>query len=227
MINLKNVNKTYFLTLENRVNALKDVNLKIDDGEFVAIIGKSGSGKSTLLNLISCMDSRFTGDYNLDKISMNNKSRKELATIRNKTFGFVFQNFNLLSKYTAYENIELPLIYKRVPRRERKAMIEKVANELEIFDRLKHRPKELSGGEQQRVAIARALVTNPSVILADEPTGALDVKTGEQIMKILDKLNKDGKTIILVTHDLDLSKKARRVITLSDGKIVSDEKVKA
>lgn len=226
MIDLKDVSKDYYLTEENSVRVLSNINLKINKGEFVSIIGKSGSGKSTLLNVISCMDSNFVGEYYLLDEKMNNKNKKDLAIIRNKNFGFIFQNFNLLSKLTAYENIEIPLIYKKVPRNKRKQIILKVAKDLEIEDRLYHKPKELSGGEQQRVAIARALVTNPEIILADEPTGALDVKTGKQILSILTELNKKGKTVIIVTHDLDLSRKSRRVVTLSDGKIISDEEVK-
>ena len=227
MIVLKDVSKDYYLTEENSVRALSNINLTINKGEFVSIIGKSGSGKSTLLNIISCMDSNFVGEYFLLDEKMNNKKKKELATIRNKNFGFIFQNFNLLTKLTAYENIEIPLIYKRVPRKKRKEIITSLAKDLEIEDRLYHKPKELSGGEQQRVAIARALVTNPEIILADEPTGALDVKTGKQILTILSDLNKKGKTVIIVTHDLDLSRQARRVVTLSDGKIISDEEVNA
>jgi len=226
MISLKKINKEYFLTEKNSVKALSNINLKIERGEFVSIIGKSGSGKSTLLNIISCMDSNYTGEYTLLKEKINNKKKKDLAIIRNKNFGFIFQNFNLLSKLTAYENIEIPLIYKKVPRKNRKEIIFSIAKELEIEDRLYHKPKELSGGEQQRVAIARALVTDPEIILADEPTGSLDEKTGKQILKILSDLNKIGKTVIIVTHDLELSRKANRVITLSDGKIISDEEVK-
>ena len=225
MIKLEHINKDYELTKDNKVSALKDVSLEINKGEFVAIIGKSGSGKSTLLNLISCMDSRYKGNYFLYDELMNNKSKKQLASIRNSKFGFIFQNFNLLSKMTGFENIEVPLIYKKVPKKKRKEIIEKIAKDLEIDDRLNHTPKELSGGEQQRVAIARALVTDPDVILADEPTGALDVKTGEQILKILEDLNNKGKTVIIVTHDLDLAKRCKRVISISDGKILSDKRV--
>ncbi len=224
MIKLEHINKDYILSKDNKVSALKDVNLEINKGEFVAIIGKSGSGKSTLLNLISCMDSRYSGNYYLYDELMNNKSKKELASIRNSKFGFIFQNFNLLNKMTGYENIEVPLIYKKVPKRKRNEIIENVAKDLDILDRLDHTPKELSGGEQQRVAIARALVTDPDIILADEPTGALDVKTGEQILNILEDLNSKGKTIIIVTHDLDLAKRCKRVISISDGKILSDKK---
>lgn len=225
MINLKDVNKNYILSEHNIVKALKNINLTIEKGEFISIIGKSGSGKSTLLNVISCMDNKYTGNYTLDNEPMNNKKLNELAIIRNKNFGFIFQNFNLLPKLTAYENIEIPLIYKNVSKKNRKKIIEEVTKSLEINDRLKHKPKELSGGEQQRVAIARALVTNPNIILADEPTGSLDEKTGKQILNILKDLNKQGKTVIIVTHDLELSKMTNRTITLSDGCIISDKKV--
>lgn len=221
MIELKDVSKDYYLTEDNKVRALNNINLKINEGEFVSIIGKSGCGKSTLLNIISCMDSNYIGNYYLFDELMNNKKRKELAVIRNRNFGFIFQNFNLLNKLSAYENIEIPLIYKKVSKANRKSIIMKVAKDLGIENRLFHKPKELSGGEQQRVAIARALVTDPKIILADEPTGALDAKTGKQIISILKNLNKQGKTIIMVTHDLDLANEAKRVITLSDGKIIS------
>jgi putative ABC transport system ATP-binding protein len=226
MINIHDLDKKYILTKDNSVDALKKIDLKIDEGEFVSIIGKSGSGKSTLLNVISCMDSKYSGSYILDGMELNGKKIKDLAKIRNSYFGFIFQNFNLLNKLTAYENIELPLIYKRVPKRKRRGIIESIAKDLEIEDRLDHKPIELSGGEQQRVAIARALVTNPKIILADEPTGSLDQKTGKQILDILKNLNKNGQTIIMVTHDLELAKNAKRIVTISDGKIISDEKVK-
>jgi putative ABC transport system ATP-binding protein len=226
MINIHDLDKKYILTKDNSVDALKKIDLKIDEGEFVSIIGKSGSGKSTLLNVISCMDSKYSGSYILDGMELNGKKIKDLAKIRNSYFGFIFQNFNLLNKLTAYENIELPLIYKRVPKRKRRGIIESIAKDLEIEDRLDHKPIELSGGEQQRVAIARALVTNPKIILADEPTGSLDQKTGKQILDILKNLNKNGQTIIMVTHDLELAKNAKRIVTISDGKIINDEKVK-
>ena len=214
--------KEYVLSKDNSVLALDNVSLEIDEGEFVAIVGKSGSGKSTLLNIMSCLDKEIKGSYILDGININKKSSKELAKIRNQYFGFVFQNFNLLQKLTAYENIEIPLIYKRVPRRERKKLIEKYAEKVGILERLDHRPNELSGGQQQRVAIARALVTNPKIIMADEPTGALDEATGIQIMKILKDLNDEGKTVLLVTHDMDLANQAKRKIVISDGRLISD-----
>lgn len=224
MIELKNLKKEYVLSKNNKVLALQDINLTIDEGEFVAIVGKSGSGKSTLLNIISCLDKEFSGEYFLEGENIRKKRKNELAKIRNRSFGFIFQNFNLLQKLTAYENIEIPLIYKKVPRRKRKELIEKYAKKLEIKDRLQHKPNELSGGQQQRVAIARALVTNPKVIMADEPTGALDEATGIQIVEILKELNQEGKTILLITHDSDLAKMAKRKIVLSDGMIIQDEK---
>lgn len=224
MIELKNLKKEYVLSKNNKVLALQDINLTIDEGEFVAIVGKSGSGKSTLLNVISCLDKEFSGEYFLEGENIRKKRKNELAKIRNRSFGFIFQNFNLLQKLTAYENIEIPLIYKKVPRRKRKELIEKYAEKLEIKDRLQHKPNELSGGQQQRVAIARALVTNPKVIMADEPTGALDEATGIQIVEILKELNQEGKTILLITHDSDLAKMAKRKIVLSDGMIIQDEK---
>lgn len=225
MINLIDVNKEYILSEKNKIDALKKINLKIKPGEFISIIGKSGSGKSTLLNIISCLDNKYIGEYYLNDVNMTEKKLNELAEIRNKTFGFIFQNFNLLQKLTAIENIEIPLIYKKIPKRQRLEIINKVAKDLEISNRLMHKPKELSGGEQQRVAIARALVTNPDIILADEPTGALDEKTGRQILNILKRLNEKGKTVIIVTHDLEISRLTDRTITLSDGKIISDKKV--
>jgi putative ABC transport system ATP-binding protein len=225
MIELRNVGKEYVLSKDNSVTALKDISLEINKGEFVAIIGKSGSGKTTLLNTIACLDKEITGEYFLDGIKINKKKPKELAKIRNKYFGFVFQNFNLLQKLNAYENIEVPLIYKKVPRRNRRRLIEEYADKVGIKDRLSHKPNELSGGQQQRIAIARALVTDPQVIIADEPTGALDEATGNQIMSILKELNNEGKTIIVVTHDIDIANQAKRKITVSDGRIISDVKV--
>ncbi len=225
MIKLENIVKEYVLSKDNSIVALNNVSLEIEEGEFVAIVGKSGSGKSTLLNIMSCLDKEIKGKYILDGIDISKKKSKELAKIRNKYFGFIFQNFNLLQKLTAYENIEIPLIYKRVPRRNRKKLIEEYAKKVGIDQRLKHKPNELSGGQQQRVAIARALVTNPKIIMADEPTGALDEATGIQIMNLLEELNKEGKTVLLITHDMDLAKRAKRKIVISDGKIISDTKV--
>ena len=224
MIKLENIVKEYVLSKDNSVLALNGISLEIDEGEFVAIVGKSGSGKSTLLNIMSCLDKEIKGSYVLDGININKKSSKELAKIRNKYFGFIFQNFNLLSKLNAYENIEIPLIYKRVSRKNRKKLIEEYAKKVGIEDRLKHKPNELSGGQQQRVAIARALVTDPKIIMADEPTGALDEATGIQIMELLEELNKEGKTVLLITHDMDLANRAKRKIVISDGKIISDTK---
>lgn len=225
MIKLNNIVKKYVLSKDNAVIALDKISIEIEEGEFVAIVGKSGSGKSTLLNIMSCLDKEIKGEYVLDGININKKKSKELAKIRNKYFGFIFQNFNLLQKLTAYENIEIPLIYKGVPRKTRKKLIEEYAKKVGIETRLKHKPNELSGGQQQRVAIARALVTNPKIIMADEPTGALDEATGIQIMNILQELNNEGKTVLLITHDMDLASKAKRKIVISDGKLISDTKV--
>lgn len=224
MIALTNISKRYELSREVSVDALKHINLTIEDGEDVVIIGKSGSGKSTLMNIITCIDSFSDGEYMLDNINVKEKSRSALASLRNAKFGFIYQNFNLLASMSAFENIELPLIYRQIPRSKRKTMVQEIAKLVDIEDRLDHKPSELSGGEKQRVAIARALVNDPSIIIADEPTGALDEKTGKQIISILKDLNKKGKTIIMVTHDLDIAKQCSRKITLADGCIIADEK---
>lgn len=222
MIELKNISKTYELSKDNKIKALDNISLKIEKGEFVSIIGKSGSGKTTLLNIISCLDKPDIGEYYLDNINVSIKIDKELSLIRNKKIGFIFQNFNLLSKLNSYENIEIPLIYQRISKAKRKELILNSAKQLEIEERLNHKPNELSGGQQQRVAIARALVTNPDIIIADEPTGALDENTGKQIISILKDLNQKGKTVIIVTHDLDIANVANRKILIKDGKIESD-----
>lgn len=219
MIVLSNICKEYTISKKNVVTALTNVSLKIEKGEFVSIIGKSGSGKTTLLNIISCLDNPTQGEYLLNKENVNTKNDKELSEIRNSNFGFIFQNFNLSQKLNAYENIEMPLIYQKVNKKTRKLKINEYAKKLGIENRLQHKPNELSGGEQQRVAIARALVTDANIIIADEPTGALDQKTGKEIMAILKQLNKEGKTIILVTHDYELAKEATKIISIIDGKI--------
>lgn len=222
MIELKNLKKEYVLSKNNKVLALQNINLTIDEGEFVAIVGKSGSGKSTLLNVISCLDKEFSGEYFFEGENIRKKRKNELAKIRNRSFGFIFQNFNLLQKLTAYENIEIPLIYKKVPRRKRKELIEKYAEKLQIKDRLQHKPNELSGGQQQRVSIGRAMINNPAIILADEPTGNLDSKSSEEIVELLKMTNKKYKqTIIMITHNLEIANEADRVLTIEDGRIVS------
>ena len=223
MITLEHVSKLYQLSKDVQVHALTDINLTIHDNEDIAIIGKSGSGKSTLMNIITCIDTMSEGSYTLKNVSVNTQKRSQLAVLRNHHFGFIYQNFNLLNHLSAYENIELPLIYAKVSGSQRSKKVHEIAMKVGIEDRLKHRPSELSGGEKQRVAIARALVNDPQIIIADEPTGALDEETGKQIIALLKDLHKDGKTIILVTHDLELAALSKRRITLADGRIVRDE----
>ncbi len=219
MIQLKNISKQYTLG-DVITNALNNVSLTISDGEFVAIMGASGSGKSTLLNIIGCMDTPTGGEYFLDDRKVSELNSRELSNIRNTKITFVFQNFALMEKYTAYENIELPLVNRRAPANERRHIIEKAAARLGITEQLRKLPKQMSGGQQQRVAIARALASGADIILADEPTGALDKKTGIELMETLKELNSDGKTIIIVTHDPNVAGYANRVITISDGRII-------
>lgn len=202
-------------------SALSNISLKIEDGEMVAIMGPSGSGKSTLLNILGCIDQVTSGEYYFNGENVENLSPVELAEFRNKKVGFVFQYFALLNDYTIYENIELPLIKRKLSKKERKKIIEVYLNKFGIIEQKNKRPQEISGGQQQRVAIIRALVTNPSYILADEPTGALDKKNGDSIMHILKELKKDGKTIIIVTHDSNIANFCDRIITIEDGKIVT------
>tara|TARA_Y100000741_G_scaffold342088_1_gene304836 strand:- start:141 stop:830 length:690 start_codon:yes stop_codon:yes gene_type:complete len=222
IIKLKDLSKHYIMG-NNRVEALKKVNLSINIGEFVAIMGPSGSGKSTLMNLIGCLDKPSDGEYILDNNIVNKLTNDKLAEIRNKKIGFVFQNFNLLSRTTAIENVQLPLIYNNNDIKTRDHKAKKKLDLVGLKDRMNHKPNQLSGGQQQRVAIARALVNEPVVILADEPTGALDSKTGEEIMLIFKKLNNSGITIILVTHEIDIAHFAKRIITFKDGSIVEDK----
>jgi putative ABC transport system ATP-binding protein len=218
MIQLENISKIYKFD-DVVTEALKDVSLIIENGEFVAIMGASGSGKSTLLNIIGCMDTATSGKYTLDNEVISELNSKELSKIRNKKVTFVFQNFALMEKYTAYENIELPLVNRKVPAGERHKRVLKVAQQLGIEGQLRKLPKQMSGGQQQRIALARALVSGADIILADEPTGALDHKTGIELMEILRNLNENGKTIILVTHDPAIAGYAKRIITISDGGI--------
>lgn len=223
MIEAEHVIKIYNESKHNETKAIDDISFKISNGELVVIMGKSGSGKTTLLNLISCLDKVSAGKILLNGEDISLKKDNELAKLRNENIGFIFQDFNLINNYTAYENIETPLIIKKLPGKERKEIILKYAEKLGIEDRLKNRPHELSGGEKQRVAIARALVTNADIIIADEPTGALDKKTGEEILKILFELNKKGKTVIIVTHDLEIANQIDRKIIISDGRILEDK----
>ena len=216
--------KTYEMGAE-QVHALQGVDLEIHRGEYVAIMGPSGSGKSTLMNLIGCLDSPTSGRYWLAGRLVSDLDDDELAYIRNKEIGFVFQTFNLLPRATALHNVELPLIYNGTPAEERIQKATVALERVDLGDRMNHKPNELSGGQRQRVAIARALVNDPSIVLADEPTGNLDSKTGEEIMGLFENLYRQGNTIILVTHEMDIAQHAHRVIFIRDGKIASDEKV--
>ncbi|MDO4978375.1 MAG: ABC transporter ATP-binding protein [Eubacteriales bacterium] len=218
MIEFQNISK-YYQIGEEEVHALDHVNLHVSKGEFVSIIGPSGSGKSTLMNIIGCLDLADEGIYILDDIPINEYSERELSKIRNQKIGFIFQSFNLISDLTAEENVELPLIYQGIPAKERKNKVREVLEKVDIYSRKNHLPNQLSGGQQQRVAIARAMVTNPSLYLADEPTGNLDSKTGAQIMKLFQELHAKGNTILLITHDESIAKQSKRMIRIQDGKL--------
>jgi putative ABC transport system ATP-binding protein len=209
-----------------QVHALRGVNLEIQRNEYVAIMGPSGSGKSTLMNLIGCLDSPTSGRYWLNGHLVSELDDDELARIRNKEIGFVFQTFNLLARATALHNVELPLIYNGTPASDRIERAKRALQEVNLGDRMNHKPNELSGGQRQRVAIARALVNNPSIILADEPTGNLDSQTGVEIMALLENLHQKGNTIVLVTHEHDIAEHAHRIVTIKDGQISSDQKIK-
>ena len=222
MIELRNVKKTYQMG-DTEVRALDGVSLTIRDGEFVAVVGPSGSGKSTLMNIIGCLDLADEGEYWLNNQLIDDYTERQLGDIRNKEIGFIFQQFNLLSKLTAYENVELPLIYQGLPQQERKKRVTDSLAKVGLSDRMNHRPTELSGGQQQRVAIARALSTHPTLILADEPTGNLDSHSGREIMNILMSLHREGRGILLITHDQDVAKKASRRLYIRDGKLERDE----
>ena len=221
LIDLRNINKTY-RNGDQELKVLKNINLTVEEGEFVAIMGPSGSGKSTLMNIIGMLDRPSTGEYFLENKDVANLGDKKLAKVRNNQIGFVFQQFFLLSKLNALQNVELPLIYAGVSQGSRKNLAKQYLEKVDLGTRMTHLPSELSGGQKQRVAIARALVNNPSIILADEPTGALDTKTGEQIMELLTELNAEGKTIIMVTHEPEIAAYAKRQIVIRDGLISSD-----
>lgn len=223
LIELKNISKIYYLG-KNKLKALSGINLSIEKGEFLAIMGPSGSGKSTLMNILGCLDHPSSGSYKLEGKEVGNKNQKDLALIRRDKVGFIFQSFNLLPKTNALNNVALPMIYKKISARLRKEKALLALEKVGLKNRSYHKPNEMSGGEQQRVAIARALINNPSIILADEPTGNLDSKAGLKIMEILKQLNKEGKTIILVTHDENVAKYATRKIYLKDGQIIKEEK---
>jgi len=220
-LRIDQVVKTYVMGSQE-VNALRGVSLDIQKNEYVAIMGPSGSGKSTLMNVIGCLDTPSSGEYLLEGIPVAQRNEDELAEIRNGKIGFVFQTFNLIPRADIFHNVELPLIYGGVPREERRRMASSALERVGLADRMSHRPNELSGGQRQRVAIARALVFNPSIILADEPTGNLDSKTGHEIMSMLDELHQAGHTIVLVTHEDDIAAHAKRTVRLRDGLIESD-----
>src|SRR5689334_18815225 len=225
LIEMHNIWKTYQMGVEE-LHALRDVSFKVEKNEYVAIIGPSGSGKSTLMNLIGCLDSPTKGEYWINGNLVSDMTDDQLARIRNKEIGFVFQTFNLLARATALHNVELPLIYAGMRAGERHERAQAALASVELGDRVGHRPNELSGGQRQRVAIARALVNHPSILLADEPTGALDTKTSYEIMELFEHLHQMGNTIIVVTHEHDIAERAHRVISIRDGQIEKDEKIK-
>ncbi|QNL44650.1 ABC transporter ATP-binding protein [Oscillibacter hominis] len=219
---LRNVYKIYGEGLESEVRALDGVSLAIDRGEFVAVVGASGSGKSTMMNLLGCLDVPTYGDYFLDGVDVKELTDRELSHIRNKQIGFIFQGFNLIPALTAKENVELPLIYQGINGERRHDLAQAALERVGLGNRGGHKPTEMSGGQQQRVAIARAIATSPPIIMADEPTGALDSKTGHEVLGFLQQLNREGSTVILITHDNGIAATAKRVVRISDGKIVDD-----
>ncbi|SMC80766.1 ABC transporter ATP-binding protein [Papillibacter cinnamivorans] len=222
MIELTDAYKIYS-SAENEVRAIDGINLKVREGEYISIVGPSGSGKSTCMNIIGCLDVLTSGTYILNGKDVSDMSRDELATIRNRTLGFIFQQYNLISKLNVYENVELPLLYSGMKKEQRDERIKSVLEKVGLTDRAKHYPAQLSGGQQQRVSIARALAGNPPLILADEPTGALDSKTGREIMAAIKILNREGTTIVVITHDMSIAQEAPRIVRFYDGKIISDE----
>jgi len=222
LIEMQELSKTYLMG-DTKVHALRGVSLSIASGEFVAIMGPSGSGKSTLMNMLGCLDRPDQGVWRLNGEEIGRLSDDQLATIRNHTVGFIFQNFNLLSRSSALKNVELPLLYRGLKQEQRRQLASEALNRVGLADRLHHKPKELSGGQQQRVAIARALVGDPKIILADEPTGNLDSRSGLEIMSILQDLNQQGRTLIMVTHDPAIGEQCHRIIRLLDGRVVSDQ----
>ncbi len=222
LIDIKDLYKIYNEGKASEVRALDGVSLQIDRGEFVSIIGQSGSGKSTLMNILGCLDIPTYGDYHLDGTDVTELSDRQLAHIRNKQIGFIFQGYNLIPALSARENVELPLIYQGIGLEKRHERSEAALERVSMFDRASHKPSEMSGGQQQRVAIARAIATHPNIIMADEPTGALDSKTGRHVLEILHSLHEDGTTIILITHDNGIAATAERIVRLSDGRIIAD-----
>ena len=221
MIDLKDITKTYDMG-SVQVQVLRGISLNVAKGDFISIIGPSGSGKSTLMNIIGCLDVPTTGEYYLDGREISTYNEKQLSKIRNEKIGFIFQKFNLLPKLTAYENVELPLIYRGMNHKDRKQKSLDALEKVGLVDRMKHNPTELSGGQQQRVAIARALAGDPSILLADEPTGNLDSKSGSDVMDLIRQLSKEGKTIVLITHDNEVAKVAKRTVTIKDGLLLNN-----
>ena len=224
LIDLRDVYQIYSEGLESEVRALDGISLTIDHGEFVAVVGQSGCGKSTLMNVLGCLDIPTRGTYLLDGTDVQELSDGQLSRIRNQEIGFIFQQYNLIQTLTVQENVELPLIYRGIDPIDRKELALEALNRVGLADRRKHYPTQMSGGQQQRVAIARAISTHPPVIMADEPTGALDSRTGQQVLKFLQQLNREGSTIILITHDNGIAATAPRMVRLSDGRIVSDQR---
>jgi putative ABC transport system ATP-binding protein len=223
MLLLRRVSKTYGAG-EVAVHALRGVDLVVEEGDFVAVMGASGSGKSTLMNVVGCLDVPSSGRYLLEGIDVSQLDDFELAWIRNRRIGFVFQSFNLIPRTTALRNVELPLVYARVPRHQRRILAEQALAAVGLGDRMHHGPSELSGGQQQRVAIARAIVTEPAIVLADEPTGNLDTKSGHEVMQIFSRLNADGRTIVMITHEAEITAYAKRVVHLVDGRVDADRR---
>lgn len=222
MIQIKKVNK-YYINGENKLHALQDVDFHIQKGEFVSIMGSSGSGKSTMMNILGCLDREFEGEYVLDGISIREIAEKNLCKVRNQKIGFVFQSFHLLPKLSALENVELPLVYARISKKEREERAKKMLEIVGLGTRLHHRPNELSGGQRQRVAIARALVNDPAIILADEPTGNLDSQSEKEIMNFFQELHQKGKTIVVVTHEPEVAKYTKRILHFKDGKLLGED----
>ena len=222
LIELRDVYKIYGEGLESEVRALDGVSLDIEKGEFVAVVGQSGSGKSTMMNVLGCLDIPTRGTYRLDGVDVRELSDKELSRIRNKQIGFIFQQYNLIQNLTVLENVELPLIYQGIDPIDRRELAIQALDRGGLADRAQHKPTQMSGGQQQRVAIARAISTHPPIIMADEPTGALDSRTGHEVLGFLQQLNKEGSTVILITHDNGIAATARRIVRIADGKIIED-----
>lgn len=218
LMEMRGIKKSFNIGKENELEILHGIDMDVYAGEFISIVGQSGSGKSTLMNIIGLLDRQTSGDYDLNGVDISTLKDEELSSYRSKKIGFVFQNFNLIPRSNAEKNVELPMLYAKVPKKERVERAKYLLNAVDMADRMDHRPNELSGGQKQRVAIARAMANNPDIILADEPTGALDTKTGEQVMELFHKLNEDeGRTIIMITHNVELTREASRIYEMTDG----------